>query len=186
MFLKPCLSVATRLSCHTFSRLGKFVALRSLSSASLASAPISSRSHYSPSKHHLGSVLPHSPFCDHRSMPWAGQVACNSNHSLLHLNGLRKGLAASQRLASNLAPYVGGVTAFSAGTFCLQRQQGRQSKRRGALSHGASVVEMRAPADIYDSSRASSSSSDSDGDMHTSSRDSNPAAANGRQAHSAT
>lgn len=180
MFLKFCLSVATPLCCQTFSRLEKFVAVRSLSSATSASASSAFTSHYNPSKPCLGPVLPHSPFCDHRSMPWAGQVACNSNHSLLHLNGLRKGLAASQRLASNLAPYVGGVTAFSTGSFLLQRQQGRQSKRRSALSHGAPVVEMRSPADVYDSSRASSSSSDSDGDIHTGSRDSNPVAANGR------
>ena len=165
MFLRPCVTVKATFGREAFGRLEHLVALQSVPSASFACISTSFSLNSYCLKNRVSPVSSHSPVSDLRSMPWAGQVACNSNHNLLHLNGLRKGLAASQRLASHLAPYVGGATILSAGSFCLQRQQARQSRRRNALPHDAAVVEMRAPVDINQGNRASSSSSDSDADL---------------------
>lgn len=108
-------------------------------------------------------------------MPWAGQVACNN--SLVHLNGVRKSLAASHRLAGNLAPYVGGLAVLSAGTLSLQRQKARQSRRRSVLNQGAVVVEVSTPADTNLASRSSSSSSDSGADPQPGTTDNSSVAA---------
>lgn len=108
-------------------------------------------------------------------MPWAGRVACNN--TLLHLNGARKGLAASHRLAVHLAPYVGGLAVLSAGSLCLQRQKVRQSRRQSVLNQGAAVVEVTTPADANLPGRASLSSSASDAESQPGSGDETPAAA---------
>lgn len=119
-------------------------------------------------------VLAHPTFCGQRPMLWAGQVACNSR--LLHLNGARKGLAASQRLASNLAPYFGGLAVLSAGSVYLQRQRATQSRQRSVLSQGAAFVESSSPIDLNLANRGLSSSSDSDTDPRPASGDDTPAA----------
>lgn len=95
----------------------------------------------------------------------------------MHLNGVRKSLAASHRLAGNLAPYVGGLAVLSAGTLSLQRQKARQSRRRSVLNQGAVVVEVSTPADTNLASRSSSSSSDSGADPQPGTTDNSSVAA---------
>ena len=172
MILRPCLSVKPF---WTPSTLESFAALRSLPSASFTSALTSPTLRHSAVSTCSNPVLPNTVSYSHRPMPWAGQVACNSN--LLHLNGARKGLAASQRLASNLAPYFGGLAVLSAGSFYLQRQKARQSRQRCVLNQGAAVVETSALADMTITTTASLSSSEFDTDAQPPVGDDNPAAA---------
>ena len=171
MILRPCLSVKPF---WTTSTLKSFAAARSLPSATLTSASAPSFLQHSTIGTCNNPVLARTRSFGQRPMPWAGQVACNSN--LLHLNGARKGLAASQRLASNLAPYFGGVAVLSAGSLCLQRQKVRQSRQRGVLSQGAAFVENSTPTDVNLGNRALSSSSGSDTDPQPAPGDDTPAA----------
>lgn len=171
MIVRPCISIKPF---WTTSTLKSFAAARSLPSASLTSASASSFLQQSTISTCSNPVLAHTRSCGQRPMPWAGQVACNSK--LLHLNGARKGLAASQRLASNLAPYFGGVAVLSAGSLCLQRQKARQSRQRSFLSQGAAFVENSTPIDVNLGDRALSSSSDSDADPQPAPGDDTPAA----------
>ena len=171
MILRPCLSIKP---IWTSSTLKSFAASRSLPSTTLTSASTS----FSLQQSTIGTcydlVPAHILSFGQRPMPWAGQVACNSN--LLHLKGARKSLVASQRLASNLAPYFGGLAVLSAGSLCLQRQTARQSRQRSVLSQGAAFVESSTPTDVNVGDRALSSSSDSDADPQPTSGDGNPAA----------
>ncbi len=167
MFLRPCQSVKAVLSFQQIVRPYNFAALRSLSAVGAVAAAHTSTERSTSAVCCSRPQFLSTHFCGHRPMPWAGQVACNSNHVLQHLNGLRNRLATSQTLVRQLAPYVGGATALSAGSFHLKRQQASRSKRRSALNHGVGLVE--APASMQQTSHPSSSSSDSDADLQSTS-----------------
>ena len=170
MILRPCLFIKPVWNSST---LRSFAASRSLPLAALTTALTSSSLQHSTIGTRYNPVLSHTLSFGPRSMPWAGQVAFNSN--LLHLKGTRKGLAASQRLGSDLAPYCGGLAVLSAGSLYLQRQKARQSRQRSVLSQGAAFVSST-PTDVNLGDRALSSSSDSDADPQPASGDKNPAA----------
>ena len=171
MILRPCLFIKP---VWTSSTLQSFAASRFLPSATLTSTSTLSSLQHSTTGACYNPVPAHTLPLGQRPMPWAGQVACNSN--LLHLKGARKGLAASQRLASNLAPYFGGLAVLSAGSLCLQRQKARQSRQQSVLSKGAAFVDNSTPTDVNLGGRGLSSSSDSDTDPQPASGAENPAA----------
>lgn len=166
MFLRPCHSARIALACHRSFQLESFTAVRSLTAVGsvFAGVNITERSHISNSS--LRASQFQSQLRGHRPMPWAGQVACSSNHALQHLNGLRRGLLTTQTLARQLAPYAGGVTALSAGSFYLHRQQKCRSRRRSAFDHGVALVETNTPASMQQSGNASSSGSEPDTGVH--------------------
>ena len=174
MFLKPCHSVTTILTCQRLDRLHSIAALRSLSAFSFAAAGDTSVERTVVGKHYVGHIHLYSQLCGRRPMSWAGSVTCNSNHALQHLNPLRGRLITTQSLVKYLAPYAGGVTALSAGTFQLQRQQTNKSKRRSNLSHGVAFVETATPVSMQQSGQASSSSSESDTDLQPTPGSSSP------------
>lgn len=170
MILRPCPAIKPF---WTSSTLKGFAASRSVRAplTSASTTAVLQQSTISAQQH---PVLANPTFCSQRPMLWAGQVACNSR--LLHLNGARKGLAASQRLAGNLAPYFGGLAVLSAGSLYLQRQRARQSRQRSVLSQGAAFVESSSPTDLNLANRALSSSTGSDTHPQPASGDDTPAA----------
>lgn len=165
MFLRPYLSVNSVFSCQEACRLEVFAALRSISAVGSVSCAPSTLERSAAVTTCLRPALVHYRTLGCWPMPWAGQVACNSNHALQNLNGLRKGLLTTQTLVRQLAPYAGGVTTLSAGSNYLRRQQTSRSKRRSALNHGVALVETNAPASMQQTGSASSSSGESDADM---------------------
>ena len=165
MFLRPYLSVNSILSCQNTCRLEVFSALRSISAVGSVSCAPSTRERSATATFCSRPAFVHYRTLGRWPMPWAAQVACNSNHALQNLNGLRKGLLTTQTLVRQLAPYAGGVTALSAGSHYLRRQQTSRSKRRSALNHGVALVETSAPASMQQTGSASSSSGESDADI---------------------
>lgn len=165
MFLRPYLSFDTILSCQNACRLEVFAALRSISAVGSVSFAPSTLERSPTAKFCSRPAFVHHRTVGRWPMPWAGQVACNSNHALQNLNGLRKGLLTTQTLVRQLAPYAGGVTALSAGSHYLRRQQTSRSKRRSALDHGVALIETNAPASMQQTGSASSSSGESDADV---------------------
>jgi hypothetical protein len=165
MFLRPYLSVNSLLSCHNACRPEAFAALRSISAVGSLSCGPPTLERSAAATFCSRPAFAHNQTLGHWPMPWAGRIACNSNHALQNLNGLRKGLLTTQTLVRQLAPYAGGVTALSAGSHYLRRQQTGRSKRRSALNHGVALVETNAPASMQQTGSASSSSSESDADI---------------------
>ena len=105
-----------------------------------------------------------------RPMPWATSLSCGGFFPAPHHNDKwRHRLQAAQTHLQRLAPYAAGLATTIECERIARQQVGRfNRRRRQALNQGISFAVTVTPASMQQTGQASTSSSSSDADQHTS------------------